>query len=104
VVGVGVTVRRSEPDGVLAGQAARGDGVAFAELARRYGDLIGYCTHMPAWGHDREDERQEALIGLFEACRVFDPARGTFGAIATVRVRSRVRNARERVRAGNIGC
>ena len=51
-------------------------------------------------GHEREDERQEALIGLFEACRQFDPARGRFGALATLRVRSRVWNARERVRAG----
>jgi Sigma-70 region 2 len=39
---------------------------------------------------DRDDERQEALIGLLQACRDFDPASGRFGAIATVRVRSRV--------------
>lgn len=81
MVDVAVTLRRSEPDGALAGRAARGDSVAFAELARRYDDLIGYGTRMPAWGHDREDERQEALIGLFEACRAFDPARGRSGRL-----------------------
>ena len=98
MVDVAVSVRRPEADGMLAGRAARGDGAAFAELARRYDDLIAFYARGHARGHDRDDERQEALIGLLEACRVFDPSRGSFGAIATVRVRSRVWNARERVR------
>jgi hypothetical protein len=71
---VAVTVRRGESDAVLAGRAARGDGAAFEELARRYEDLLGFYTHMHAWAHEREDERQEALIGLFEASGM--PVRG----------------------------
>ncbi len=39
------------------------------------------------------------MLALLEACRIFNPARGSFGAIATVRVRSRVWNARRRARA-----
>ena len=56
--------------------------------------MIGWLTHRPHPGLEREDERQEALIGLLQACREFDPARGSFGAIATIRVRSRVSTAR----------
>jgi RNA polymerase sigma factor (sigma-70 family) len=89
----------SVTDAALAGRVVKGDGDAFVELARRYRDLIGYVTRWPMPGLEREDERQEALIALLEACRTFDPARGTFGAIATVRVRSRVWSARKRARS-----
>jgi hypothetical protein len=81
-------------DAELAHRVVKGDGDAFAELARRYRWLIGWVTRRPLAGLEREDERQEALIGLLQACREFEPARGSFGAIATVRVRSRVWTAR----------
>jgi DNA-directed RNA polymerase specialized sigma subunit len=81
-------------DAELAERVVKGDGDAFAELADRYRWLIGWLTHRPHPGLEREDERQEALIGLLQACRDFDPARGSFGAIATIRVRSRVSTAR----------
>ncbi|MDA0160646.1 hypothetical protein OM076_10250 [Solirubrobacter ginsenosidimutans] len=41
-----------------------------------------------------EDQRQEALIGLFEACRAHDPSKGDFGAIATVCIRRKVWSAK----------
>jgi hypothetical protein len=81
-------------DAELAARVVKGDGDAFAELAHRYGWLIGWLTSRPHPGLEREAERQEALIGLLQACRDFDPARGSFGAIATIRVRSRVSTAR----------
>lgn len=86
--------RRSMTDATLAAPVLAGDGQAFAELAHRYRELIGFTTRNPAEGHDVDDERQEALLALREACRIYNPARGSFGAIATVRVRSRVWNSR----------
>jgi RNA polymerase sigma factor (sigma-70 family) len=87
-------------DAELVACVLEGDGQAFAELAHRYRELIGFVTRNPALGQEVDDERQEAWVALLEACRVFDPARGSFGAIATVRVRSRVWNARSRARSG----
>lgn len=80
-------------DGYLAVRAAKGDGVAFAELARRYRPLIVHVTRLWTVGLDVEDARQEALIGLYQACQKYDPARGRFEGLANLRVRSRVRNA-----------
>jgi DNA-directed RNA polymerase specialized sigma24 family protein len=93
-------LRTSMSDAELAARVLEGDGQAFAELARRYRGLIGFTTRNPAEGQDVDDERQEALLALLEACRVFDPTRGSFGAIATARVRSRVWNPRARSRSG----
>ena len=72
-------------DAELAARVVKGDGDAFAELAERYDWLIGWITRRPIPGLEREDEHQEALIGLLTACRDYDPARGSFGAIATIR-------------------
>jgi hypothetical protein len=80
-------------DGFLADRASDGDSSAFAELARRYRPLILHVTHGEP-GLDIEDARQEALVGLFQACLKHDPARGRFAGLANLRVRSRVRNAR----------
>jgi hypothetical protein len=85
---------RGLTDAELAARVVKGDGDAFAELADRYRWLIGWLTSRPHPGLEQEDQRQEALIGLLQACRDFDPARGSFGAIATIRVRSRVSTAR----------
>jgi hypothetical protein len=65
-----------------------------------YDDLIRFYTRIHARGHDRDDEHQEALIGLLRRAAYLIRRAGRFGAIATVRVRSRIWNARERVRAG----
>jgi hypothetical protein len=93
----------SMSDAALAARVLEGDGQAVAELAHRYRGLIGFTTRNPAEGQDRDDERQEALLALLEACSIYDPARGSFGAIATVRVRSRVWNSRRRACAPGRG-
>lgn len=81
-------------DGFLAARTAEGDGLAFAELARRYRPLIVHVTRSRELGLEVEDARQEALLGLFQACLKHDPERGRFEGLASLRVRSRVRNAR----------
>jgi RNA polymerase sigma factor (sigma-70 family) len=81
-------------DGFLAMQAASGDGAAFAELARRYRPLILHVTSLRTLGVEVEDARQVALVGLFQACRHYQPGRGRFEGLASLRVRSVVRNAR----------
>lgn len=63
-------------DEFLAGRAGRGDEAAFAELARRYRGLLGTAARYWSAGADAEDLRQAALIGLYFACRSFDPGRG----------------------------
>jgi hypothetical protein len=56
-------------DVYLAGRASRGDAAAFAELARRYRRLLWAASNHPPAGLEPEDLRQEALLGLFRACR-----------------------------------
>ena len=90
---------RPVTDATLANRARDGDSDAFAELTRRYHGLIGHTTRQPAFGLELDDRQQEALLGLFEACHAYDPAKGRFGAIATVCVRRRVWNARLTARA-----
>jgi hypothetical protein len=89
---------RSLSDPALAAQAAKGDGEAFAELAHRYRRVIGVTIRSTGFGGGWEDERQEALIGLYLACRAYRPARGRFGPFATVCIRHRVWNLRARAR------
>src|SRR3954469_23043310 len=96
-------------DGYLAQRAAQGQGAAFAELARRYGNVINGATHWPPAPYTREDLRQEALVGLLQACRAHERGR-PFGPLAATCVRNRVRMARthaargkERVLTGAFG-
>jgi DNA-directed RNA polymerase specialized sigma24 family protein len=86
-------------DRFLAVRAAAGDEAAFCELALRYRPLIGRLTQGPPPGVEVDDLRQEALLGLLDACRFFDPAKGAFAALATVNVRWRVNGARIAARA-----
>jgi|tagenome__1003787_1003787.scaffolds.fasta_scaffold20983815_9 transposase-like protein len=79
----------SVSDGYLAVRAAKGDGKAFAELARRYRRLLEAAIARVPEGCDREDARQEALIGLYVACRATD-GRRPFAGIARLNVRWRV--------------
>jgi DNA-directed RNA polymerase specialized sigma24 family protein/transposase-like protein len=56
-------------DQFLAARASRGDAAAFAELARRYRRLLWAVSNHPPAGLEPEDLHQEALLGLFAACR-----------------------------------
>lgn len=82
-------------DEFLAARASRGDGQAFAELARRYRPLVVTAAKCPPPGLEFEELRQEALIGLFAACRKCDPAKpGKFAGLARLCVASAVSHAR----------
>lgn len=85
-------------DEALAARARAGDDAAFEELARRYRRVIGAAIRRPGFGMGWEDEEQEGLIGLFNACRAHRPDRGRFASLASVCIRNRVRNARTRAR------
>jgi DNA-directed RNA polymerase specialized sigma24 family protein len=85
-------------DEVLAARVRAGDDRAFEELARRYRRVIGAAIRRPGFGMGWEDEEQEALLGLFHACRAHRPDRGRFASLAAVCIRNRVRNARTRAR------
>jgi transposase-like protein/DNA-directed RNA polymerase specialized sigma24 family protein len=90
-------------DEFLAARASRGDGAAFAELARRYDRLLCAASTYPPPGLEFEDLRQEALIGLFEACRrkasaPTGPGFAGFAWFARHYVRWRVIKARVRAR------
>src|SRR3954453_13606827 len=86
-------------DGYLARRAAQGQGAAFAELARRYRNVINGATRWPPAPYTREDLRQEALGGLLEACgaHVFGRA---FAPLVATCVRNRVRMARTHAARG----
>jgi transposase-like protein len=90
-------VLRSVSDGELALRAAAGDERAFAELVERYGRVIGVTIRSTGFGGGWEDERQEALMGLLNACRAYRPGRGRFGPPAAVCIRHRVWNQRTRM-------
>src|SRR3954452_18064854 len=79
----------SVSDGYLAVRAATGDGAAFAELVCRYRRLLEAAVARVPEGGEREDARQEALIGLYVACRATD-GRRPFAGIAKLNVRWRV--------------
>lgn len=81
-------------DEFLAGRAGRGDEAAFVELARRYRGLLGTAVRYQSAGLDPDDLRQAALIGLYFACRSFDPAHGCrFAGWAQRCVRQAILNA-----------
>jgi RNA polymerase sigma-70 factor (ECF subfamily) len=84
---------RCASDEALAVRAANGDDAAFAELARRYQPLLRAAARRVPEGQDADDARQEALIGLYEACRATDGQR-RFAGIAKVNVRWRISRAR----------
>lgn len=63
-------------DTALAARVVDGDGVAFAELARRYRSMIHDACGWAPHGLTRADLRQEALIGLLEACKGYEAGRG----------------------------
>jgi DNA-directed RNA polymerase specialized sigma24 family protein len=86
-------------DEALAARARGGDERAFEALAGRYERVIGAVLRGgPAFrfGMTREDTWQEALIGLWNACRKHRPEQGRFGPFAATCIRNKVRNARVR--------
>jgi DNA-binding transcriptional MerR regulator len=90
-------------DEFLAARASRGDGAAFAELARRYRPLLVSASIDPPPGVEFDDLRQEALLGLFEACRrkartPDGPGLAGFAWFARRYVRWRVMKARTHAR------
>lgn len=91
-----MSARRKLPDELLAERVRRGDELAFRVLVTRYEPLLRSVCCSPPLGLDADDLRQEALLGLLEACHV-NTAR-SFAAIAARTVRWRVLNARERTR------
>jgi RNA polymerase sigma factor (sigma-70 family) len=80
---------RAETDEALAVRAAARDNAAFEELTRRYQPLLCAQARRVPEGQDRDDAHQEALIGLFEACRSTDGKR-SFAGMAKVNVRWRL--------------
>jgi DNA-binding transcriptional MerR regulator len=90
-------------DEFLAARASGGDGAAFAELARRYRRLLVSASMDPPPGVEFDDLRQEALLGLFEACRrkartPDGPGMARFAWFARRYVRWRVARACEHAR------
>jgi hypothetical protein len=85
-------------EGALARRVAAGDEIAFNELACRYRGLIGLMTRAPGPGVERAELSQAALLGLWDACRLFDASEGAFSPLARVCMRRRVWNAWNRAR------
>jgi DNA-directed RNA polymerase specialized sigma24 family protein len=72
-------VRPYRPDAQLAALTARGDSAAFGELVARHTRPLSGVLHRHAWALDlveRDDMRQEALLGYWLACETFDRSWG----------------------------
>ena len=91
---------RAVSEEALARWAAEGDQGAFSELAWRYRGLIRLMTRWPGPGAEREDLRQAALLGLWDACGAFDRRSGALSPLARVCMRRRVWTARSGARRG----
>jgi hypothetical protein len=79
-------------DDALAAMVTRGNGPAFSELARRHSRLIAWAMRREVAGLSSDDLRQEALVGLMEACHA-EREPETFTQVAESHVRRRVRRA-----------
>jgi RNA polymerase sigma factor (sigma-70 family) len=72
-------IRSYRPDVVLVRRAAAGDHGAFGELVARHTRALSGLLHRASWATDlveRDEMRQEALLGYWLACETFDPAWG----------------------------
>jgi RNA polymerase sigma factor (sigma-70 family) len=72
-------IRSYRPDVVLVRRAAAGDHGAFGELVARHTRALSGLLHRASWAADlveRDEMRQEALLGYWLACETFDPAWG----------------------------
>lgn len=92
-----LTVQRipSDSDETLCAQAAVGDRLAEETLVLRYQRMTRSCAR-PYFlaGGDSEDLFQEAMLGLLNAIREYDPQRdASFRAFAETCIRNRVRSA-----------
>jgi RNA polymerase sigma factor (sigma-70 family) len=90
-------------DEALALRARDGDERAFQTLAGRYDRVIGAALRGPMFGFGMtvDDAYQEALIGLWRACRAHRPDKGRFGPFAATCIRNKIRNARVRAQRPN---
>jgi len=77
-------------DDELAALAVRGSGPAFTELARRHSRLVAGAMGRRVPGLGSDDLRQEALVGLLEACHAGREP-GSYTEVAEACVRRRVR-------------
>src|SRR4051794_39468748 len=82
-------------DEFLAGRVRAGDQAAFAELAQRYAPLLMNATMRAPRGVEPDDLRQDALMGLLQACKRHGPGAAPFAAYAKRGVRWRVARAIE---------
>lgn len=94
-----MTLRASNVDGKTRERAPVADMVA-EWLPLAYVISRGYFIP----GGDRDDVRQEALIGLWVACRDWDPARGSFKPFAVMVIRRRLATAVKVATAGKHRC
>lgn len=81
----------SESVDSLAERARRGEEEAFALLAKRFAAVIRHTvSSLPVVEEEKADLAQEALLGLFKAVMLFDPARSSFSTFAKLCIRSSV--------------
>ncbi len=67
----------------------RGDELALAHLDLL--DIVVWKGHSPSFC-DTDDLRQEAFIGLLQAARNYDPAKGSFRTFARFRMKGAIRD------------
>ena len=91
----GILEKNEYSDESLCRLAADGDQTAEEELVKRYLRPVRiYARPYFLAGGDSEDLIQEAMFGLLEAIREFDPQRDTlFHTFAEVCIRNRIRSA-----------
>lgn len=75
----------------LALGAASGKDGCFAHLAAHFAPyLTRVVSSLPVPPEEKEDLRQEGLIGLYKAVRLFDPSLSSFSTFARICIRSGV--------------
>lgn len=85
--------------------ASLGEEGAFSLLARVFEPTLHHLISQPdVPREEREDLRQEGLLGLYKACHLFDPEKASFSTFARVCMRSAVLDAlRRQAGAGEVG-
>ena len=75
----------------LALRAAKGDENAFSQLVRLFSPRIARITGaLQIPDEEKEDLKQEALLGLFKAVHLFDPSLSSFSTFGEICIRSAV--------------
>ena len=77
--------------------ASLGEEGAFSLLAKAFEPALHHLADQPGVPRaEREDLRQEGLLGLYKACHLFDPEKASFATFARVCMRSAVVDALRR--------